>query len=83
MKKIEIELVSFIVIIIMIICLAIACFVYYERKINDCTSNPLVYASKMYERNTGYALEGLAFFITPPDVKSMNIYFNSTKTTIS
>jgi len=51
---------------------------YYNEKHGECISEPLVYASKMYEEQTGYEFHGYGNFI--PKNKSLDaptIYFSS------
>lgn len=79
----KIDLVTFIIVIIMVLCLAVAGFIYYEKKVNTCTSNPLVYASNLYSKQLGYEFVGTGFFITPFNIKSPQITFNSTKVSIT
>jgi len=56
----------------------IAVQIYYHEKTNECSSNPLVYAAKMYEKNTGYEFMGQGTFISRDEqINSPTIYFSS------
>lgn len=69
---------TLIIVIIMTLCLATACFYYYQKKIDTCTSQPLSYASKIYENQIGYEFVGYGWFNTPFSITSPKFYFNST-----
>lgn len=78
----KIDKISLIIILIMITCLVIAFFYYHKNVINQCTSNPLVYASNQYSNQYGYEFIGYGWFITPINVETKTIYFNSNNITI-
>ena len=78
----KVDIITYIITIIMVICLAVACFVYYEAKVNTCSSNPLVYASQYYTEQTGYEFIGVGYFLSDGTVLLPKIYFNSKNITI-
>jgi NACalpha-BTF3-like transcription factor len=56
----------------------IAVQIYYNEKHSSCISNPLVYASKMYEERTGYPFSGNGVFTSnEKQINSPIIFFNS------
>jgi hypothetical protein len=66
----------------MVICLAIACFIYYEKKIDACNSNPFTYGAKVLEKSYGYEFIGSGYFLTPITIKSPRIFFTSSNYSI-
>ena len=69
---------TLLIIIIMTLCLAIACFVYYEKKVDTCNSNPLSYASKILENQYGFEFVGYGHLVLPENFNQQTYYFNST-----
>lgn len=37
--------------------------IYYNEKHGECSSDPLVYAAKLYEEKTGYEFIGTGYFL--------------------
>ena len=59
----RIDWLTIIILGLMIGSVLIALQFYYNKKVNECISNPLVYASKMYEENYGYFFTGSGSFL--------------------
>ena len=78
MIKVNDKVINTIIIVIMVGCLAFLLIYYFQDRAGECTKNPLAYASQMLEEETGYAFIGTGFFLTPPEVESVTITFNST-----
>jgi len=68
-------------IMLMVGSLIFGTFFYYKSEVNDCTSNPLVYASNLYENRFGYETEGTLLIKTPIDIEPLTLLFNSTTVT--
>ena len=51
---------------------------YFNYKKNECVSNPLVFGAKELTESTGQEFYGSGFFLTPINMISPNIAFNST-----
>ena len=73
MKK---KLLDKIIIIIMVCCILFLMYYYFDSQTNECTKNPLAYASKMFEEKYGEEFVGSGFFLT--EKNSPLIIFNST-----
>lgn len=71
----KLDWITTIVLIIMIACAIYMGVTYNHKIINECTSNPLVYAAQKYEAETGKAFSGQAWFDDPA---TPTIMFNST-----
>jgi len=60
----------------------VAVQVYYNEKHGECISDPLVYASKLYEERTGYPIIGTVTFVGE-NIHSPIITFNSYGVSVS
>jgi hypothetical protein len=76
------KLITYITIVVMVICLFVIGFYYYNNVVNKCTSNPLVYASQKYTKQYGYNFTGYGWFNTPIGVLSPQVTFDSNNVTI-
>ena len=74
----KLDLISVIAIVVMTLCLAVACFYIYEHKYDTCNSNPLTYAAQYYGNQAGYNMVGYIWFELPNNFKPERFYFNST-----
>lgn len=72
------KLLDWIIILILFFTLVFALIIYYQKTTDLCSSNPLVFASREYEKSTGYEFEGLGWFKVNGSLKNAQIYFNST-----
>ena len=45
---------------------------------NECIANPLVYGAKQLTEEIGYEFIGSGFFLTPINIRSPRVTFNST-----
>jgi hypothetical protein len=77
-KKNLIKISNWIVFILILIGCCLATYYITITKINDCTSNPLVYGAKEMTNNYNYEFYGVGYFMTPINTKSPTITFNST-----
>jgi len=72
---------NLLIVIIMLACLITAIMFYFQRNKDECTSNPLVFAAQLYEKNYDAKVYG-TLTLMPPEgtkfVKPTNIFFNST-----
>lgn len=71
------------IIVIMILCVVALMFYIYDRRVQECTNNPLVFAAELYEKN--YEVEAIgSLTLLPLDnkQKSQTIYFNSNGTKV-
>ena len=77
------QLINAIVIIIMVACLLTAMMFYYQRNVQECTSNPLVFAAELYETNYMVTAIGTMTLIpTEPTAEAKVIDFNSNRTAV-
>lgn len=76
--------ITLITVVIMILCVVIGILYYYDFRYRECTSNPLPYASKLYEETYSYPFIGYGWFNVPIEhnLKTTIIYFNSTGTRV-
>mgnify|MGYP003970732807 FL=1 len=68
----------------MFICVIAIMFYVYDRRVQECTNNPLVFAADLYEKN--YPVEAIGTLLLLPEdsgAKGTTIYFNSNGTTVS
>lgn len=80
-KKINVDTINIIIIIIMVFVLGIALGYWLNQTgLTECESNPLVYAAQKYEKETGYEFFGYGMFNT---LSSPNVVFNSSDVTFS
>lgn len=63
MKIKDADWIQIIVIAVMVTCVVVAMQYYYNSQMRECTSNPLVYASRYYEDKYGYPFFGSGSFI--------------------
>ncbi len=78
----KLDKINLTVIAIMFLSVIALMFYYYNAQVNECTRNPLAYASKQFQENTGYEFIGTGFFLTPVNVRSPLVVFNSSGYTI-
>ena len=45
---------------------------------NECIAGPLVFGAKQMTEETGFEFVGIGFFLTPIDIRSPRVAFNST-----
>jgi len=73
----KIDLVSVLVIAIMVLSGSAFMFYYNQQIVNECTSNPLVFASRQMEDRSGYEFYGVGYFRT--EGQSSIVLFNSSR----
>jgi len=77
------KLLDWIIIIVMICILLFAGFYYFNTRIQECNSNPLVYGANLYEETYPVDAYG-SLTLIPKEYgkKATTIYFNSNNFTI-
>lgn len=50
----------------------------FNYKKNECIANPFVYGSKQLTEQMGSEFIGIGFFLTPINIRSPRVAFNST-----
>ena len=50
----------------------------FNYKKNECISSPLVFGAKQLTEETGFEFVGSGFFLTPINIRSPRVAFNST-----
>lgn len=79
--KLQIDLINFLIILVMLVSFVVGAFYYNQAIVNQCTSNPLVFASQKLEKQSGYEFYGVGYFKT--ELGSYpSIVFNSSKATL-
>lgn len=84
MKQKKNKWIDKLMIALMIICVIAIMFYFYDRRVQECTHNPLVFAADLYEEN--YPVEAIGTLLLLPEdrnAKGVTIYFNSKNTTVS
>jgi len=51
---------------------------YFSYKKNECIANPLTYGAKQLTEEIGHEFIGSGFFLTPINIRSPRVAFNST-----
>ena len=72
------KLLDIVIIILMIGATFFAGIYYYQKNVQECTSNPLVYASQLYENNYEVKTYGTLTLMPLDHSSPTNIIFNST-----
>jgi len=80
-SKMKIDTISFVVILVMLVSFVVGAFYYNQSIINECTSNPLVFASKKLEKQSGYEFSGIGYFKTEQGTFP-TVIFNSSEATL-
>jgi len=71
------------IIAVLIICVITIMFYFYDRRVQECTHNPLVFAAELYEQNYEVqAIGSLTLLPLNPEAKAQVIYFNSNGTKV-
>jgi len=80
----KLDFISKVVILLMILCIAVAFFYFYQNRIQECTSNPLVFSAKLYEENYNVKAIGHLTLLSLNDstIKPINLWFNSNNFTV-
>tara|TARA_R110002051_G_C8570519_1_gene475710 strand:+ start:79 stop:336 length:258 start_codon:yes stop_codon:yes gene_type:complete len=76
----KIDLINVLVVAFMVLAAGVFMFYYNQQIVNECTSNPLVFASRQMEDRSGYEFYGVGYFRT--EGQSPLILFNSTGSTL-
>jgi len=57
-------------------------FVYHDMRVQECTSDPLVFAAKQYKESYGFDFVGTGTFILPHNKVSPMVHFDSVSVTV-
>lgn len=72
------KLLDYLAFLLIVIAVSLVTYYYLEKNMSECVSEPFVYGAKQMEKNYNYEFYGIGYFITPINVKSPTITFNST-----
>lgn len=77
------KLIDWIIIVLMFSSIIFLIWNYFNHRSLTCESNPFIYGASQLTEKYGYEFQGYGWFVTPLDIASPKITFNSTNLVVT